>query len=488
MQRSLITVVAAGCFFSAFPASSAGDAERLVAAMLGDTPLVADLQALTDEIGGRPTGSEANRRSVQWALERFRDAGVEARAESFEMPGLWLERSARARVGGDAEFSVRIAAMPFSTATPEGGLRAAVVDGRHGLEADFERLGSVAAGAFVLIETDELEDIPGLFREYTEAAAIEERAFDAGVAGVVYMGSRPRDVLYRHNASLGLKNDRPMLVMERGSGQRVARLLRQGKELDLTVEIDLNIAGAYESHNVVGEIKGHGEPEEFVVIGAHLDSWGLGTGALDNGCNVAVVIDLARQIKRLGIMPRRTIRFVLFNGEEQGLQGSWGYAKAHAEELDRHVMASSYDIGSGRISGFFTNGRVELVEFLDRALRSVAGLGPFDNPNVPIVGTDNFDFMLEGIANLVANQESANYGPNYHAGTDTFDKVDLTQLRLNAAISAAVTWAFAEEDIDWQRHDRTAIQELIDTTDLGQQMRTFGFFDAWATGQRGRRD
>jgi hypothetical protein len=469
-------------------AACAEDASRLIAAMMGETPLVEDLRALTDEIGGRPTGSEANRRSIEWALGRFREAGVAARIEPFEMPALWLERSATASIEGDLDIAVRVAAMPFSTDTGGARMSAPLVDGGRGTAGDFERLGDSARGAFVLIETDELEDIPGLFREYAEAAAIEERAFAAGVAGVVYMGSRPRDVLHRHNASKRTKNDRPMLVMERGSAQRTMRLLERGKSLQLSVELDLESGGAYESYNVVGEIRGSQDPEEIVVIGAHLDSWGIGTGALDNGCNVALIIDLARQMKRLGMTPRRTIRFVLFNGEELGLNGSRGYTETHVDELDQHVMASSFDIGSGRITGFFTNGREELVEFLEAALEPVNGLGPFDNPNIPIVGTDNFDFMMQGVANLVANQESANYGPNYHAGTDTFDKVDLEQLRLNAAVAAAVTWSFAQRDIDWERHRRKEIQRLVDNTDLGDQMRTFGMFEDWQKRRRGRRD
>ncbi len=465
-------------------------ATRLVAAVLGDTPMVEDLRFLTDEIGGRPTGSEANLRSVEWALERFREAGVEARKEAFMMPALWLERSASATVSGDGiRFSPRIAAMPYSIATPAEGLTAPLLDGGRGTDAEFERLGEAARDAFVLIETVELVDVPGLFAEYIEGVAIEKRAFAAGVAGVVYMGSRSRDVLYRHNASLGTKNRHPMLVMERDGASRALRQLRSGDELEIHVVLDIDSDGPYESYNVVGEIRGSGHPEEFVVAGAHLDSWGLGTGALDNGCNVVMLIDLARQIRRLGLQPRRTIRFALWNGEEQGLLGSWGYVKSHQDELDRHVMASSFDIGSGRIVGFFTGGRPPLAAAVDRALDPVRGLGPFTQVDVPIVGTDNYDFMVEGIGNLVANQESANYGPNYHARTDTFDKVDLEQLRLNAAIAGAVIWGFAEMDVDWHRQSRAEIEELIESTTLGDQMKIlFGLWDAWVTGDRGRQD
>jgi hypothetical protein len=488
MHKSTLSSLLTLMFLAGYPTSAGEEVERLVAAMLGPTSLVEDLEVLTDEIGGRPTGSSANRRSVDWALERFREAGVEARKESFDMPMLWLERSARARVEGEVVFPARVAAMPYSSGTPAVGLTAPLLDGGRGSAEDFERLRSSASGAFILVQTDELEDIPGLFREYLEGAAIEKRAFAAAVAGVVYMGSRPRDVLYRQNVSTGKDNRHPMLVMERGSAQRALRLLRSGKSLRLRAEIDIETGEPYESHNVIAEIRGRSEPDEYVVIGAHLDSWGLGTGALDNGCNVTLVIDLARQMKRLGLVPRRTIRFALFNGEEQGLFGSWGYTKTHAAELDRHVMASSYDIGSGRITGFFTNGRPELQRFLRRALKPVRAYGPFENLDDPIVGTDNYDFLLEGVANLVANQESANYGPNYHAGTDTFDKVDLDQIRVNAAIAAAVTWAFAERDVDWERHNRADIQALVDSTDLGNQMRAFGLWESWANGSRGRRE
>jgi carboxypeptidase Q len=460
---------------------------KLVAALLGDTPMVEDLEELTDVIGGRPTGSAANERAVEWALGRFREAGVPVQVEPFEMPARWLERSASASVEGEGiAFSPKVAAMPFSTATPDKGMRARLVDIGFGAVEDFARVGATCKDAMLLVETRVLEDIPGLFQEYIDAAAIEERAFAAGARGVVYMGSRTRGVLYRHNASLGEANEHPLLVMEREGAQRALRLLRAGHELSLHFTIDIDRGDEYRSRNVIAEIRGAESPEEIVVIGAHLDSWDLGTGALDNACNVALVIDIARQIKALGLTPRRTIRFALYNGEEQGLYGSWAYTTAHSAELDRHVMASSYDIGSGRITGFLTGGRPEILAAVESALVPVAGLGPFTNLDVPTAGTDHFDFMLQGIASLVADQESANYGPNYHARTDTFDKVNRNQIRLNAAIAAAVTYGFAEMEVTWGRQSREEISQLIASTDLDSQMRAFHIMEDWESGRRGR--
>ncbi len=486
--RFLTVAVALAAGSTAPLSAQSDDASRLVGALLGDTPMVRDLQTLTDEIGGRPTGSPANLRAFDWALERFREAGVDARKEPFQMPGLWLERSARATVKGKGvTFSSKVAALPFSAGTPAAGLTAALVDAGKGAEADYAALGARAKGAFVLIETDELLDLDGLFREYTEAGHIERRAIAAGAAGLVYMSSRPGNTLARHNASLGFANRHPMMMMERDAAARALRLLRAGTPLTLTAALDIQSGPAYQTHNVIGEIRGSTRPDEIVVIGAHLDSWDLGTGALDNGANSAMVIDIARQIRRLGLEPARTIRFALWNGEEQNLNGSLGYTLAHAAELDRHVMASSYDIGTGRITGFFTGGRADMAPVLERALVPVAALGPFAHINIPIVGTDNYDFMIQGVPNLVANQESANYGPNYHARSDEFGRADLRQLRLNAAVAAATTWGFATLDVSLPRHSAQQVDSLVRNTDLADQMKSFNVYDAWAAGRRGLR-
>jgi carboxypeptidase Q len=473
---------------SSFVAAQADTAGRLVAAMLADTPLASDLAELTDVIGGRPTGSAANLRSVDWAIRKFTDAGLTAKKEAFSMPARWNERSVSATVTGDGiAFSPAIVSMPFSTGTPASGLTAPLLDGGQGADADFARLGDRAKGAFVLVETEELKDIEGLFKEYAETADVEPRAFAKGVAGIVYMGSRPFGLLYRHNASLGPANTHPLVIMEREEAQRALRLVRAGHALTLTEKLDIESGGSYESFNVVAELAGTTKRDEIVVIGAHLDSWGLGTGANDNGCNAAMVIDVARQMTRAGVKPARTIRFALFNGEEQGLLGSWGYVKTHQAELDRHVMASSYDIGSGRINGFFTGGRPDLVAQMNRALAQVAAFGPYTHIDAPIVGTDNFDFMIEGIPNLVGNQDAYNYGPNYHARSDTYDKVDIRQLKMNGAIAAAVTWAFANDLERLPRQSRAEIETLMKTTDLPQQMKMMGVFDDWTAGRRGRK-
>lgn len=476
----------AGVLLGAGPVAADEDVDRLVGAMLGDTPIIEDLQSLTDEVGGRITGSPENTAAVEWALDRFRQAEVPATRESFQMPFQWQERGVSASVSGDTGFSPDVIAKPFSA----GANNAAgpLLDGGMGTADDFARLGDAARGAWILVETPILDDeigLAGLFGEYSAAAASEAFAFEAEATGIVFMSSRPKNLMYRLPMLSGLDRQ-PILLMEREDARRAQRLLRNGQSLELTASIDLDSGYAYESANVIGEIRGSERPEEIVLFGAHLDSYDLGTGALDNGSNATMMIDIARQITRLGLQPKRTIRFALWNGEEQGLVGSWRYAQQHRSELDNHIVAASFDIGTGRIVGFFTGGMAGLGPLVDEYLTPVAGLGPFAQVNVPLVGTDNFDFMMEGVPNLIAAQADANYASNYHAASDTFDKVDQHQLKLNSAIAAAVIWGFANSDERLPRWSREQVEALVDSTDLEQQMRNFGVWDAWASGERGR--
>src|SRR5205823_13128247 len=132
------------------------------------------------------------------------------------------------------------------------------------------------------------------------------------------------------------------------------------------------------------EIRGYEKPDEAVILGAHLDSWELGTGALDNGCNAALVIEAARAIKATGLLPRRTIRFVLFSGEEQGTIGSFEYVKAHRSELDKIRAMITFDAGIGRVTGYSLGGRRDIEaggrEVL-RPLESVGGNNPICRPS-----------------------------------------------------------------------------------------------------------
>ncbi len=461
-------------------------AARLAHHLVRSRAIAEDLETLCDRIGGRLTGTPACRRAVAWAKERFEDAGVDAvRTEPFEMGRLWLPGDVRVEALGPEAFPVSATGVPFSPAT--GPIEAPLFDAGTGTPEDFARAGPGARSAIGLVRTAPMESLVDLFTEYMRNRAMIEAAGRSGAAGLILMSTRPRGLLYRHPVLLdGSIAPLPLVLAAREPALRLGRILASGDAVRVRMEAQAEIGPAFTSHNVVAEIRGRAAPDEIVLIGAHLDSWDLGTGAQDNGVNCAAILDIARAMKSLSLVPRRTVRFALFTGEEQGLWGSAAYVRRHAASLDDHIAVVILDIGSGAIEGFYLNGREELEEPVDRALVAVADLGPFTHPVAAVDGTDNFDFLLSGVPNLVASQRAAPYLPDYHASSDVVDAVDFDQAARNAAIAAALVWSLAEApDRPAARQTRAEVEALIAATGLEPQMRAFGQWEGWMSGARG---
>jgi hypothetical protein len=463
---------------------SGDDTQRLAARALGDTPIFADLEELCDGIGGRPTGSPAAQKAVEWAAAKFRAIGLEPSVEPFRVPNLWLPISAEAAAIAPAQFPIRLAAAPF-TASTLGAIEAPLVDAGEGTEADFSALGGRARGAIALIHSREMKTFDDLFAEYLRNSSLIAAAEKAGVATLLLESTRPRGLLYRHPLSLdGSLSPIPAAIVSREHAERLARLAAKG-EVRVRLNLRNKTGGDYESQNVVAEIRGREKPEEIVLIGAHLDSWDLGTGAEDNGVNVALVLDLARAFKQLGIAPRRTVRFALFTGEEQGMWGSRRYVERHHAELDNFAAAMTFDTGSGRLLGFYLNGREDLRAPVNDALHAVGAFAATDHAIDAIDGTDNFDFLLSGVPNLVGIQDPIPYLPDYHAESDTFDRVNQREERITDAIAAALLWGFADSPQRLPRQTRAQVEKLIIDTKLDDQMKAFGQWDDWQSGRRG---
>ena len=247
-------------------------------------------------------------------------------------------------------------------------------------------------------------------------------------------------------------------------------------------------ASSMQGQNVIAEIRGREKPDEFVLLGAHLDSWNLGAGALDAGCNAALVIEAARVIHLTGLRPRRSIRFVLFTGAEQGGLGAWAYVRAHRDQLDRAVAAVFLSRGSGRVTGFSFGGRSEIEPGVRESL---ALLDPSWNVNRHTsdasLGTDHLDFLLEGLPTLVANQEDAGYAAVHHTPSDTFDKVDLASLKRNTAVAAVLAFTLADHAAPLgPRLSRAETQTLLVRTGLETQMKSAGLWRLWEGAERGR--
>ena len=426
--------------------SCADLAPAMIQSAMGPSPLEENLRYLTDTIGGRVTGTPSADRAADWGVQAFRHAGVDdVHTEKFTIPAGWTEGHTHLEILSPAPFPVHLVSIGWSPATPEAGITADVVDAGMGDDAGFAKAGASAKDAIVLIHSNLLVTWHDLDYEYAIAPAIIDRAVKSGAVAVLWMSSRPNLLLYRHTSAVNGEVEKlPQAVVAREDAERIARFLAAGQKVRAHFEMPNKLTGPVESENVVAEIRGREKPDEFVVLGAHLDSWDLGTGALDNGCNVAMVIDAARVIHASGTIPRRSIRFMLFTGEEQGLLGSAAYAHAHRAELDNMVAAIIFDSGIGKVTGYALGGRKDIVAPVRAALEPVAALGVKDFTMDAGMDTDNFDFLIEGVPTLVANQDPANYMLNYHASSDTFDKVDIAELKRHVAIAAVTAFALAD--------------------------------------------
>lgn len=471
------------------PAPNASPVDKLIAQALGPSPLAETLRVLCDEIGGRPTGTPAMTRAVSWGVENFRRAGVdEVHAEKFTIPQSWAEGATQVEVTSPVAFEVKAVSVAWAPPTPGSGIEARVVDAGEGTPAEFLKVESAAKGSIVLIHSKPMTTLDDLFYEYVRDPGIVDEAVRVGAAALVFTSTRPRDLLYRHtNSQFGRMDQLPMAILAREDALRVARLIESGRVVRMKISLPNRVGGAFESENVVAEIRGSEIPDEVVILGAHLDSWELGTGALDNGCNAAMVIDVARAILDAGIRPRRTVRFILFSGEEQGLLGSKAYVRMHRNELDQIVAVTIFDEGVGRVSGYSLGGRKDTEPALVEVLKPLRDWESNTHTPDAFIGTDNFDFLLEGIPTLVANQDPADYLPNYHASSDTFDKVDVRELKVQEAYAAVTVYGIAERaERIGRRQSRTQVEALMTETQLDQQMKSFGLWPEWESGQRGR--
>jgi Iap family predicted aminopeptidase len=455
-------------------------------ALKPDTPIAENLRVLTDEIGGRVTGTPAFEKARDWAIAAFQQAGADSvHTEEFKIPAFWLEGETRVDVTAPVQFRVRAQSIAWSP--PLQHTTARVVDVGMGTAADFTRAGDIS-GAIVLVHSEVLKSWDDLFEEYFRAPPIIDAVVKGNALAIAFTSTREHDLLYRHiNSVDGSIDVIPQVLLAREDSLRIQRLIAHGAKVNMSISMPNRARPAVASQNVIAELKGTELPNEVVILGAHLDSWELGTGALDNGCNAALVIDTLRAIKAAGVKPRRTIRFILFSGEEQGLFGSLEYVRAHRSELDNIVAELVLDAGSGAITSFSTGGRKDVDATLAPLLRPFAQWKAAEITNDAELGTDNFDFMLEGVPTILPNQDPANYLVNYHASSDTYDKVDFKQLKINEAMAAELVVELANAPARiGPRYTRKQIEATFPETHLDYEMKGFRLWDEWASGQRGR--
>jgi hypothetical protein len=491
------------CFvcLAARPASDINDdANRIIQEALQPSPIETNLRHLTDEIGGRVPGTPAMQRAVDWGVHVFKAAGADSvHTEEFTIPHSWAEGATEMTVTATGtaldpaltqipkvEFRVHAVSIAWAPALA-AAKHVPVVDVGDGTANDFKKAGDIS-GKVILVHSVVLKTWDDLFAEYTKAPPVIDLAAQGKARAIAFIATREHDILYRHTNSNAGEIDRiPQVLIAREDGERIGRLLASGHPVWTDLAIPNQLGGPIKAANVVAEIRGSEKPNEFVILGAHLDSWELGTGALDNGCNAALVVDALRAIKASGLRPQRSIRFILFSGEEEGLLGSRAYAVAHRPELDKAAGVIIYDSGTGKTTGFSVGGRKDVLDTAKTLIAPLQQFGVTELKTDMEWGTDHFDFMLEGVPTFVADQEEANYLENYHAVSDTYDKVDFAQLKKHVAEAAVLSSGLANlpEKIG-PRLTHAQIDQTMRETHSDEMFKAFGLWDAWQNGQIGR--
>jgi carboxypeptidase Q len=399
------------------------------------------LTELSDDIGARVTGSPAAKKAVTWGADKMKSIGLSnVHTEQWTLSKGWTRGIASAELIAPLQRSLYVSAMGWTGSTPAGGVEAEVVAvNLLNLDEDF-RNSTRLRGKIVMMTID--GDLPAnlkpLFRRYCEFAAQAQKSGAVAVIGGQGGGFKEQGMHLTHTGALFCSNEfrMPVLSIAAEDQAQIERLLARGQAVRLRLNVQNTFtSGPVFSENVVGDIRGRQEPDQILVVGAHLDSWDLGTGSTDDGTGVSTVLAAAAAIQKSGVRPRRTIRFVLFMGEEEGQQGSTAYTKQHADELQNHLAAMVIDSGQGPIARVDL-GRTDVVPLFEPFARALRNFRKLEITDRASFGTDGGPFVLAGLPGITLQQDSPDYRYTVHSAVDTLDTVRPEVLAQNATIVA----------------------------------------------------
>jgi carboxypeptidase Q len=455
-RELLFTALAAGAFGARAqpaPAFAADDLRRAAAlrdAGLADTEAWRLVEALTTEVGARPAGSAADARAAQWALAQSRRLGLAGgRIETFPLK-VWQRGPAAARLVAPVPQPLVMAALGNSVAAPAGGIEAEVAwyADLAALRADTSER---ARGRIVFIDqrTERWRDGRGY------GAAVPARttgAVEAAKRGALALAIR----------SIGTDRDRiahtgamsyepgveriPAFAVSAPDADLIARLQARAEPLRLQFTLESRSGVEATTHNVIAEVAGGELAHEVVLIGAHLDSWDLGQGAIDDGAGVAIVLAAAAQIARLGVKPRRTVRVVLFGNEENGFDGARDYGNRHGQAP--HQLVAESDFGSGRVWRSALRVQPAALPLAEEIGRQLQPLGIEWSAAEANPGPDAAVLMRRfKWPALQLSQDGTKYFDVHHTENDTLDKVERESLPQNVAAWAVAAWLAAQSPL-----------------------------------------
>ena len=436
-----------------------------------------NLSYLCDEIGPRLTGSKNLQRANEWAAKKMSEYGLtNVKQEPWELPEGWERGPASARLlepntgvrltiasygwhpGTKGKIECDVVVMKAASVKEmneyKGKLKGAVVLARAPAklvaEADLDKPGSPTSRPSVGEQpmARNFEEQRQFMREVSSFLSAE------GAAAVFVDAGKHYGLLVTTGGWQG--KDRPsaatripQLFVAHNHYDLLYRLASRPAPAKTRIELDVRnefIPGPLAVNNTVGEIKGSEKPDEFVVVGAHLDSWDLAQGAMDNGTGSVTVLEAARLLVKSGVKPKRTIRFVLFTGEEQGLHGSKAYVDRHKDELEKTSACFVHDTGTGKIIGIDARHRPVLKPILEKELASLKDLGVTNFESAFISGSDHASFDRQGVPGLMFRQEIAGYRLHHHTQIDTPDRAMEPNLIQGAQVMAVSALRIANLD------------------------------------------
>src|SRR5258707_2859335 len=441
------------------PESLAGNASGLGQKALRDPAAFAFVESLTTEIGQRLAGTEAYRRAVTWAEAKLKEAGFEnVHSEPFALPA-WIRGAESAEIVGPVPQHLAVTALGGSVATDAHGIEAEIA-----LLRTYDDLLAAAPGSLsgkIAVVTQRMvraQDGSGYgaanpIRRYGPSEAARRGA-------VAYLLRSLGTDSHRlpHTGALNYEDGAPRIpaaalaIPDADQLERLAALGPVRIRLLLTPTIQENAP----SWNVVGEIKGRERPDEIVLIGGHLDSWDLGTGATDDGAGIAIVFGAARLIAGLPQRPSRTIRVVLFGAEEMNFSGA-AYAQAHEGETGKIVVAGEADFGARNVYSVQLPGGAAGSDFGHTLERIIAPLGANVDRRPALGGGDDIrELQKAGVPAVSPGPDGLDYFDTHHTADDTLDKIDPKQLDQAVAVWSAFTYLAAASDVDFRSLAPTA--------------------------------
>jgi carboxypeptidase Q len=454
------------------PAVDTSGAGALIEQGMTHSQVMENLRYLVDVIGPRLTGSPAARAANDWTVAKFKEYGLEAHLEAWNFGGTWTRGPMGVRMTAPRAHDVVAASWAWAPGTNGKTLVGPVVRIDAGTPESLAANKTRVKGAWVMLRAPSFvwnADGPPMSaadseRQRSAFRPLATAARDSAARARMLQFNTDQPFVLRNAGALGILLDAgkeqgllnmsgsptrvlplPQIVVAHEDYALFARLLEAGQapRLEANIHNTLSMTDSVPQWNTVAEIRGTDHPGQVVIVGAHLDSWDLGTGATDNGTGSMATLEAARIIAQSGLKPKRTIRFILFTGEEEGLIGSRKYAAAHLVEADSMQAVIVLDNGAGAITGMALQGHLEAYPLWRGLLAAVHRLNADTVTDATKGGTDHLSFIPYGVPGFNFNQISRGYNHTHHSQSDTYDKAIPADLMQASSVMAVAAFELA---------------------------------------------